>query len=391
MGKRVGMEVSIAAAEAVKQVDVDVISAYPITPQTHIVEHLSELVANGELDADFVPVESEHTALSVCMGSEATGARSFTCTSSQGLALMSELTYITSALRLPIVMILANRTLSGPLSIWNDHSDVMSIRDCGWIQIFAENGQEVYDQVFCAYKMAEKREVLFPVIINMDGFTLSHVIEPIELIDQEKIDAFLPPYDPLYRLHPDHPITMGAFALPSIFAETKQAHEVALRASVPHIVDTWKAFGEMTGRRYTPIETYKAEDAETLLITMGSFGETASVAVDMMRQEGRSVGLMKIRLWRPFPFEDFKKAALRAKNLVVIDRAVSVGGPGGPVASELKAALFGEDQRPMVYDFVAGISGRDVSPSDFVKMVDKAEIEIEEGNKEGFEIYGVRG
>jgi pyruvate ferredoxin oxidoreductase alpha subunit len=156
-------------------------------------------------------------------------------------------------------------------------------------------------------------------------------------------------------------------------------------------VDTWKAFGEMTGRRYTPIETYKAEDAETLLITMGSFGETASVAVDMMRQEGRSVGLMKIRLWRPFPFEDFKKAALRAKNLVVIDRAVSVGGPGGPVASELKAALFGEDQRPMVYDFVAGISGRDVSPSDFVKMVDKAEIEIEEGNKEGFEIYGVRG
>ena len=178
-------------------------------------------MANGELDADFVPVESEHTALSVCMGSEATGARSFTCTSSQGLALMSELTYITSALRLPIVMILANRTLSAPLSIWNDHSDVMSIRDCGWIQLFAENGQDVYDQVFCAYKMAEEREVLFPVIVNMDGFTLSHVIEPIELIDQEKIDAFLPPYEPLYRLHPDHPVTMGAFALPSIFAETK--------------------------------------------------------------------------------------------------------------------------------------------------------------------------
>jgi pyruvate ferredoxin oxidoreductase alpha subunit len=390
MGKRVGMEVSIAAAEAVKQANVDVISAYPITPQTHVVEHLSELVANGELDADFIPVESEHTALSVCMGSEATGARSFTCTSAQGLALMSELTYITSALRLPIVMILANRTLSAPLSIWNDHSDVMSIRDCGWIQFFAENGQEVYDQVFCAYRMAEKREVLFPVIINMDGFTLSHVIEPIETIDQEKIDAFLPVYDPMYRLHPDRPITMGAFALPSIFAETKKAHEVALRASYPHIVDTWKAFGNLTGRTYTPIETYKAEDAETLLVTMGSFGETASVAVDMLRAEGRAVGLMKIRLWRPFPFEAFKKAALGAKQLVVIDRAVSVGGPGGPVASELKAALFGEDSRPVVYNFVAGISGRDVAPSDFVKMVDKAEIEIEEGNREGFEIYGVR-
>jgi len=390
MGKRVGMEVSIAAAEAVKQANVDVISAYPITPQTHIVEHLSELVANGELEADFVPVESEHTALSVCLGSEATGARSFTCTSSQGLALMSEITYIASGLRLPLVMILANRTLSAPLSIWNDHSDVMTIRDCGWIQFFVENGQEAYDQVFCAYRIAEQREVLFPVIINMDGFILSHVIEPIQLIEQEKVDQFLPPYEPLYRLHPDKPVTMGAFALPAIFAETKKAHEVALRASYPHIVNTWKAFGDMTGRYYTPIETYKAEDAETLLVTMGSFGETASVAVDMMRAEGRSVGLMKIRLWRPFPFEMFKKAALKAKQLVVIDRAVSLGGPGGPVASELKAALFGEDARPAVYDFAAGISGRDVAPSDYVKMVDKAEIEIEEGNREGFEIYGVR-
>ena len=234
MGKRVGMEVSIAAAEAVKQANVDVISAYPITPQTHIVEHLSELVANGELDADFVPVESEHTALSVCMGSEATGARSFTCTSSQGLALMSELTYITSALRLPIVMILANRTLSAPLSIWNDHSDVMSIRDCGWIQMFAENGQDVYDQVFCAYKMAEEREVLFPVIVNVVGFTLSHVIEPIELIDQEKIDAFLPPYEPLYRLHPDHPITMGA--LPCRASSPRQNRHTRLPFEHPSLI-----------------------------------------------------------------------------------------------------------------------------------------------------------
>ncbi len=223
MGKRVGMEVSIAAAEAVKQANVDVISAYPITPQTHIVEHLSELVANGELDADFVPVESEHTALSVCVGSEAAGARSFTCTSSQGLALMSEIVFITAGLRLPIVMILANRTLSAPLSFWNDHSDVMSIRDTGWIQYFVENGQEVYDHVFVSYRLAEDRDVLIPVIINMDGFTLSHVIEPIEFIDQEKIDRFLPPYKPLYRLHPDRPVTMGAFALPSIFAEAKKA------------------------------------------------------------------------------------------------------------------------------------------------------------------------
>jgi len=390
MGKRVGMEVSIAAAEAVRQANVDVVSAYPITPQTHIVEHLSDLVANGELDAEFFCVESEHSALSVCVGSQATGARSFTCTSSQGLALMSEITYIASGLRLPIVMILSNRTLSSPLSIWNDHSDVMSIRDCGWIQVFTENGQEVYDHVFIAYRLAEDRKVLLPVIVNMDGFTLSHVIEPIEFIEQEKVDQFLPPYQPLHRLHPDNPVTMGAFALPSIFAEAKKAQEVVLLASMSKILETWKAFGDMTGRYYKPVETYRAEDAETLLVTMGSCGETASVAVDQMREEGRSVGLVKLRLWRPFPFDDFKKATLHAKQLVVIDRAISIGGPGGPVASEVKAAIYGHDNRPDVYNFVAGISGRDVSPSDFIKMVDKAEIEIEEGKKDGYEIYGVR-
>jgi pyruvate ferredoxin oxidoreductase alpha subunit len=390
MGKRVGMEVSIAAAEAVKQANVDVISAYPITPQTHIVEHLSDLVANGEMDAEFFCVESEHSALSVCVGAAATGARAFTCTSSQGLALMSEITYIASGLRLPMVMIISNRTLSAPLSIWNDHSDVMSIRDCGWIQLFTENGQEVYDHVFIGYRLGEDRNVILPVIVNMDGFILSHVIEPIELIEQEKIDQFLPPYQPLHSLHPDRPVTMGAFALPSIFAETKKVQEVVLQSSMPKILETWKAFGDMTGRYYKPVETYKAEDAETLLLTMGSYGETASVAVDMMREEGRSVGLMKIRLWRPFPFDELKKAALGAKRLVIIDRAISVGGPGGPVASEVRSALYGSDQRPTIYNFVAGISGRDVAPSDFIKMVDKAEIEIEEGNKEGYEIYGVR-
>jgi pyruvate ferredoxin oxidoreductase alpha subunit len=328
--------------------------------------------------------------LSVCVGSQATGARSFTCTSSQGLALMSEITYIASGLRLPIVMVIANRTLSSPLSIWNDHSDVMSIRDCGWIQYFTENGQEVYDHIFIAYRLGEDRNVLLPVIVNMDGFILSHVIEPIELLEQEKVDQFLPPYQPLYRLHPDHPVTMGAFALPSIFAETKKAQEVALLSSMPKILETWKAFGDLTGRYYKPIETYRTEDADTLLVTMGSCGETASVAVDQMREEGRSVGLVKIRLWRPFPFDDFRKAVLNVKQLVVIDRAISIGGPGGPVASEVKAALYGEEKRPDVYNFVAGISGRDVAPSDYIKMVDKAEIEIEEGKKDGYEIYGVR-
>jgi len=389
MAKRIGMEVSIAAAEAVKQANVDVISAYPITPQTHIVEHLSELVANGELDAEFIPVESEHSALSVCVGSEAVGARSFTCTSSQGLALMSEITYIASSMRLPIVMIIANRTLSGPISIWNDHSDVMSIRDCGWIQFFSESGQDVYDNVFCAYRLAEDHKVLLPVIINMDGFILSHMIEPIEFLEQEKVGQFLPRYQPLYRLHPDRPITMGGIALPSIYVETKKAQEVAIQSSMPKILETWKAFGDLTGRYYKSVEAYKTDDAETILVTMGSFGETASVAVDMMRKEGRPVGLAKIRLWRPFPFDAFKGPTLHAKQLVVIDRAISMGA-GGPVAAEVRSVLYGETQRPVIYNFVAGISGRDVTPLDFIRMVDKAEIEIEEGNREGYEIYGVR-
>ena len=390
MSKRTGMEVSIAAAEAVKQANVDVISAYPITPQTHIVEHLSELVANGELDAEFIPVESEHSALSVCLGSQAAGARSFTCTSSQGLALMSEIVYIASSLRLPLVMILANRALSAPLSIWNDHSDVMSIRDCGWIQVFVENGQEVYDHVFYAYRLAEDRNVLFPVMINLDGFVLTHMIEPIEMLEQEKVDQFLPPYNPLYTLHPDRPVTMGAFGLPAIFTETRKRQEVELRSTYPKIVETWKALGDLTGRHYHPVETYHAEYAETLMVTMGSSGETASVAVDMLRDQGRSVGLLKIRLWRPFPFDLFRKLSLGAKQLVVIDRAISVGGPGGPVASEVKAALYGETKRPTIYSFVAGLGGRDVSPADYIKMVGKAEIEIEEGKRDGYEIYGVR-
>jgi pyruvate ferredoxin oxidoreductase alpha subunit len=303
---------------------------------------------------------------------------------------MSEITYIASALRLPIVMIISNRTLSAPLSIWNDHSDVMSIRDCGWIQFFAENGQEVYDHVFIAYRLGEDREVLLPVILNMDGFILSHVIEPIEMIGQEKVDHFLPPYQPVHRLHPDRPVTMGAFALPAIFAETKKAQEVAIRSSMPKIIEVWKEFGDLTGRYYNPVETYRSQDADTLLVTMGSIGETASVAVDQMREGGRSVGLVKVRLWRPFPFDEFRKATCGAKQLVVIDRAVSVGGPGGPVASEVRSALYGIEGHPSVYNFVAGISGRDVAPGDFVKMLDKAEIEIEEGNREGYEIYGVR-
>ncbi len=390
MGKRVGMEGSIAASEAIRLADVDVVAAYPITPQTHIVEHLSEFVNNGELEAEFVPVESEHSAMSVCVGSSASGARTFTCTSSQGLALMSEIVYIAPVLRLPIVMIIANRSLSGPLSIWNDHTDVMSIRDCGWIQVFVENGQETFDHVLWAFRVGEDRRVLHPVVINMDGFILTHTIEPIELMDQETVNQFLPPYEPLFRLHPDRPVTMGCFAMPSLYTEAKKAQDEALKATMPTILQGWKEWGDLTGRFYNPIEEYRTEGAEVLLVTMGSFGETACTAVDAMREKGKAAGILKIRLWRPFPFDAFRRAAKKARILVVIDRATSYGGPGGPVASELRAALYGEDKQPSVVSFVAGLAGRDVTPQDFEKMVDEALEGKASTRQEDYQIYGVR-
>ncbi|MCJ7664134.1 MAG: pyruvate ferredoxin oxidoreductase [Desulfobacterales bacterium] len=387
MATKKGMEVSIAAAEAVKQVNVDVVAAYPITPQTHIVEHLAELVNNGDLDAEFIPVESEHSAMSVCTGSSAAGARSFTCTSSQGLALMNEIVYITASLRLPILMLLANRTLSGPLSIQNDHSDVMSIRDCGWIQVFVENGQEAYDHVFIGYRVAEDRNVLLPFMVNLDGFILTHVIEPLEMIDQAVVDRYLPPYKPLYSLHPDHPVTIGAFAGPALYTEAKKAQDEALKGAMPYIVKGWQEFGDLTGRYYHPIEPYKTEGAKVLLVTQGSLGETASIAIDNLREKGEPAGLVKIRLWRPFPFEEFREAVKGAELVVVMDRALSYGGPGGPLAGEIRSALYAEEDRPRVVNWIAGISGRDVAPEDFVQMLQQAK----RMSGEGYEIYAVRG
>lgn len=386
MAIKVGMEVSIAAAQAVKQANTDIIAAYPITPQTHIVEHLAELVNNGELDAEFIPVESEHSAMSVCTGSSAVGARSFTCTSSQGLALMSEIVYIASFLRLPILMLLANRSLSGPLGIWNDHSDVMSIRDCGWIQVFAENGQEVYDHVFIGYRVAEDRNCLLPFLVNLDGFILTHMIEPIEMMDQDMVNRYLPPYQPLYTLHPDHPVTMGAFTGPALYTETKKAQDEALKGSLPYIMKGWQEFGDLTGRYYHPIERYKTEDAKIILITQGSLGGTASIAIDSLREKGESAGLVKIRLWRPFPFEEFREAVKGAELVVVIDRAISYGGPGGPLAGEIRSALYAQERRPRVVNVIAGIAGRDVAPEDFEQIIQQAR----KSSGEGYEIYGVR-
>ena len=251
MSKRVGMEVSIAASEVVAMADVDVIPAYPITPQTHIVEHLSELVASGHLDAEFVTVESEHSAMSTCVGASAAGARVFTSTSSQGYALMAEICYIASSLRLPIVMAVANRALSAPINIWNDHGDLMMSRDTGWIQTVAENGQEVLDLLLHAFRVAEDHRVLLPFIVNLDGFILSHMIEPMMMPDQDEVKRYLPPYQPKLRLDPQNPITMGPVGMPDVYTEAKKAHDEALKASKPVILEAWKEFAELFGRTIT--------------------------------------------------------------------------------------------------------------------------------------------
>ncbi len=393
MGTRVGVENSIAAAEAVKMANVDVVAAYPITPQTHIVEHLAELVADGDLDAEFIPVESEHSAMSVCCGSVAAGARTFTCTSSQGLALMNEIVFIAASLRLPIVMILANRSLSGPLSIWNDHTDVMSVRDCGWIQVFADNGQELFDHVLWAYRVGEDPAVSLPVIVNCDGFIVTHVIEAVEYWTEEQVRKFLPDFKPVNVLDPDRPVTMGAFGMPGIYAEAKKNQDAAILASKPTILKAWDELARTVGRKYEPVETYRLEGAETAFLTMGSFSETASIAIDRLRGEGKKVGQIKLRLWRPFPFEEIRAAMKGIKNLVVIDRAVSYGGPGGPVASEIRAALYHETQAPAIANFLCGFAGRDVTADDFVAMYGKTLELVKSGRpvrEEDYIFYGVR-
>ena len=390
MGKRVGMEVSLAIAEAAKMADVDVVAAYPITPQTHIVERMAELVANGELDAEYIPVESEHSAMSACLGSSALGARTFTATAGQGLELMHEVLYVASAMRLPIVMAVANRALSSPLNVWGDQSDLMAVRDTGWIQIICENGQEAFDQTLCAFRIGEDQRVLLPVMIHVDGFYLTHVVEPIEFLTQEEVNGFLPPIKYPLPLNPDKPLTMGAFAPPILYSEAKKAQEVNIIASKKVIQEHWDAFGKAFGRYYHPIEKYRTEGAKTLLMTLGSFGETAMTAVDKMRNEGKEVGLLKLRLWRPFPFEELREAIGDAQTLIVVDRALSFGGPGGPAYSEVRSALYSEKKRPLIVGFVGGLGGRDLTVAEFEGMVKRGLEITNSGAEKEYEMFGVR-
>jgi pyruvate ferredoxin oxidoreductase alpha subunit len=392
MSKRVGIEVSLAVSEAVKLANVDCIAAYPITPQTHIVEHLSEIVANGEVDAEFIPVESEHSAMSVCCGCSAAGARTYTATSSQGLALMNEIVFIVPSLRLPIVMTVADRSLSGPISIWNDHTDAMSVRDCGWIQFFVENGQEAFDAHLTAFKIAEDKRVLLPIMVHMDGFILTHMIEPIEFLDQNEVDKFLnDKYEPVLQLNPEKPVTMGPVGIPEVYTEAKKVNDVVLHNSKEVILEVWDEFANIYGRRFKPIETYKTDDAEIVLLTMGSYGETAQIAIDELRKEGEKAGLIKLRLWRPFPIDEFIEAISHLKGIGIVDRAITYGTTGGPVGIEIRNILYDLDKKPVVTDFIAGLAGRDVTINDFKYMYAQTKEAVKKGKALPYQFIGVRG
>lgn len=391
MSERIGLEASHAAAEAARMADVDVIAAYPITPQTHIPERLAEMVANGELDAAYIPVESEHSAMSTCVGAAAVGARTFTATAGPGLEYMHNVLYVASAMRLPVVMTVANRALSAPLSIWGDHSDAMSVRDTGWIQVFCQNSQEAFDMTLWAFRVGEDAGVLLPVMVHIDGFHLTHVTEPVILPEQEEVDKFLPKFHYPFALDPDKPMTLGAFAPPDVYSEAKVAQEVALRKSKAVVIKGFEELGDIFGRYYHPVEPYKTEGAKTLLLTMGSFSETAKTVIDAKKDRGESVGLINLRLWRPFPFKELRQAVKGAEILIVFDRCISFGGPGGPVSSEIRSTLYDEKQRPKVVSFIGGLGGRDMSAKDFEYVIDRGREIAENGSEELYETVGIRG
>jgi pyruvate ferredoxin oxidoreductase alpha subunit len=372
MKKVLGLTGDEAVALAAKQCDVDVVSAYPITPQTIMVERFSEYVANGEVKTEFVCVESEHSALSACVGASLTGARVFTATSSQGLALMHEIMYIASALRCPIVMGVANRALSAPINIHGDHSDMMGSRDSGWIQVYAENSQEAYDLVIQAFKIAEDPEVLLPITVNLDGFIISHCMEGVEVLEDDAVRKFLPERKADFKIDPDKPLTIGPLCLPDFYFEFKRQQEEAMKNVPSKVKKVGKEFGRLTGRTYDVLHTYQIEDADAAIVCLGSTAGTARVVAEKMRKEGKKVGLVKIMLYRPFPVEEFRNAVKHLKALAVLDRACSPGAPAASLCSDVKTTLYEMEHRPNVFNVIYGLGGRDITPKDIEEIFKKA-------------------
>jgi pyruvate ferredoxin oxidoreductase alpha subunit len=357
------MEASDAIAEAVAVARPQVIAAYPITPQTHIVERLAKIVADGGLAAEFMTVESEHSALSAVLGASAAGARAYTATSSQGLLYMSEVAFDLAGMRLPVVMTVANRAISGPLSIWNDHQDAMALRDAGWIQLWAQTPQEACDLHLAAFRIAEDERVRLPVMVCVDGFVLTHAFEAIDRPSQAAADEFMGRSSPAALLDPDRPLTLGTYAEPALYTEARFAVEDGLRRSSGVIDETLTHLAAVLGRTYRgALDRYRSEDAEIVLVVMGTAAQTAREVVDALRRDGVAAGLVAIRTFRPFPGDELVAALARARRVVVLDRSVSLGA-GGPVGTEVRAALAAASGRAEVVSVIAGLGGRDVSPA----------------------------
>ena len=375
------VEGSYAVAHAVKACRPDVIAAYPITPQTHIAEDLSQLNADGELgNCEYITVESEFSALSTLIGASAAGARTYTSTASQGLALMHEVLFNASGMRLPIVMTVANRAMSAPLSIWNDQQDSIAQRDVGWIQLYAEDPQEAADMTPQAYKICEDRDVMTPAMICFDGFILTHVYEPVALLEEDLTDEFLLPFNPEHTLDPKNPETFGAFADPSIYTEFRYLQEFGMREALKRIDSVAEEFEEIYGRYYGGLlDGYHLDDAEIVLVAMGSIIGTIKDVIDEVRRDGIKVGLLKIRSFRPFPLDAVRKALKNASIIVTLDKNISIGKYEGALCIEIKAALYNTKLDKPVVGYMLGHGGRDIPKEIIKKIIDEAKKSMKDG------------
>ena len=367
--KKVPLTGDQAVAYAMKQIEPDVVAAYPITPQTEIVMNFSNYVANGQVLTELIPVESEHSAMSACVGAAAAGTRTMTATSANGLALMWEIVYIAASTRLPIVMPVVNRALSGPINIHCDHSDTMGARDSGWIQIYCENAQEVYENTILAVRIAEHKDILLPVMVCQDGFITSHGVEGVGLLDDKKVKDFIGEYkiaNPL--LDVEHPVTYGPLDLQDYYFEHKRQQSEAMKAALTVIPEVSKEFEKIFGTKYDFIETYKLDDAEIAIVAMSSTAGTVKFVVDELRQKGIKAGLLRPRIFRPFPKEKIANALKNIKAVAVLDRSESFSAEGGPLYTEIKAALYDSGIRPLVTNYIYGLGGRDVFPENINKV-----------------------
>lgn len=381
-----------AAATAMKQINPDVVAAFPITPSTEIPQYFSTFVSNGTVDTNFVAVESEHSAMSACIGAEAAGARAMTATSANGLSLMWEMIYIASSLRLPIVMSLVNRAVSGPLNIHCDHSDAMGVRDSGWIMLFSENNQEAYDNLLMAHRIAEHKDVLLPLMVCQDGFITSHSIENIELLEDDKVKEFVGTYKPEhYLLNSEEPIAVGPLDVQAYLFEHKRQQSEAMRNAKKVILDVSKEFEKLTGRSYSFFEEYRLEDAEIAIVCMNSTAGTTKFVVDALRNQGIKAGLLKVRVFRPFPAEEIASALSHLKAVAVLDKADSLNAAGGALYEDITSAMYiAQKQVPMI-NYVYGIGGRDTTSKEIESVYTDLQKIVSTGKLENpYRYLGVR-